>query len=104
MSSDCSFTPCLARSNPSFQLDFGIFAVGEELGMGWGVSLEFLGITEIQLDPMGLMGTKAPFPEFQRAGSVASQERERMQGQGRNSSETIVQPWGQSEIPLKGYT
>ena len=60
--------------------------------MGWGVSLEFLGITEIQLDPMGLMGTKAPFPEFQRAGSVASQGREdagTREEQSRNNSAAL---------------
>ena len=71
-------------------------------------------------DPVGFLGTKAcvphflitgnrlhsasmTFPEFQWAvPTVANQGREGMWRQGRNSQETIVQPWGRVLVPPQG--
>ena len=64
---------------------------------------------------MGLLGTKAflLFPHFLFIGciqppqpslspKVANQGREGIQRQGRNSQETIVQPWGRVLVPPQG--
>ena len=52
-------------------------------------------LNETMQNPVGLLGTEV----FQ---TVANQEREGMQRQGRSSQETIVQPWDNVLVPPQG--
>ena len=78
-----------------------------------------IGNGETSQDPVGILGTKAflssPFLAFLgnklhppwvsskgKIQTVVSQERARMQRQGRNTQETIVQPGGRVLVPLQG--
>ena len=64
---------------------------------------------DTEQDPVGLLGTKAflcpPFIEYWKLASLSLQDIpwvSRMQRQGRNGPETIVQPWGRVLVPPQG--
>ena len=60
----------------------------------WNTS-DLRSISETKHNPVGLLGMEA----FQTA---ATQGREGMQRQGRNSQETLVQPWGRVLVLPQG--